>query len=447
MTFAKAYPRKHFFVEMFTRDISLADCILDLIDNSIDGLMKSRKLNVLEYIFDDAKKLPKKDLPVIKITFTENFFKIEDNCGGIPYKLAAEDIFNFGYPHDHSPAKAPQLGVYGIGLKRAIFKMGTSFEMKSSSSQDGFTVKLDNLAEWLKKDDQLSDWQFPIVKTGKAANKSVSGTVLTIKNLRAEVKAMVESDRFFSAIEKEIGKVYALFINKLVKIEFNGKLINPLDIPIGSSSEVTPGKDEFKMGEVDVKIIATMAPRSTWKMEQAGWYVACNGRLVLLADKTDVTGWGKGILPNFHDKYRGFVGLVFFQSEDALSLPWKTTKRGLNEENQTYQKTIGVMSRVARPVVSFFDKMYKPEVEEERNEREVADAVTATNVRVVAAQQAASFAVVEKRQRQKTTLKIQYDAEKIAINRIKTYLRKPQMSASQVGKHTFEFFIKKEGLR
>ena len=35
--FAKAYPRKHFFFEMFTRDISLEDCILDLIDNSIDA--------------------------------------------------------------------------------------------------------------------------------------------------------------------------------------------------------------------------------------------------------------------------------------------------------------------------------------------------------------------------------------------------------------------------
>ncbi len=34
---AKAYPRKHFFFEMFTRDLSLEDCVLDLIDNSIDA--------------------------------------------------------------------------------------------------------------------------------------------------------------------------------------------------------------------------------------------------------------------------------------------------------------------------------------------------------------------------------------------------------------------------
>lgn len=34
---ATAFPTKAFFVRMITRDISLEDCILDLIDNSVDG--------------------------------------------------------------------------------------------------------------------------------------------------------------------------------------------------------------------------------------------------------------------------------------------------------------------------------------------------------------------------------------------------------------------------
>jgi hypothetical protein len=34
---AEANPTKAFFVRMITRDISLADCILDLIDNSVDA--------------------------------------------------------------------------------------------------------------------------------------------------------------------------------------------------------------------------------------------------------------------------------------------------------------------------------------------------------------------------------------------------------------------------
>ncbi|MGA3268404.1 MAG: hypothetical protein ABSE16_16460, partial [Verrucomicrobiota bacterium] len=45
---AKAYPRKNFFVQMFTKDISLEDCVLDLIDNSVDGFIKSRDLRLSE---------------------------------------------------------------------------------------------------------------------------------------------------------------------------------------------------------------------------------------------------------------------------------------------------------------------------------------------------------------------------------------------------------------
>ena len=38
---AGANPTKAFFVSMITRDITLEDCILDLIDNSVDGAWRS----------------------------------------------------------------------------------------------------------------------------------------------------------------------------------------------------------------------------------------------------------------------------------------------------------------------------------------------------------------------------------------------------------------------
>ena len=40
MTAAKTTPSKKFFVSMLTRDIDLADAILDLIDNCLDGAMR-----------------------------------------------------------------------------------------------------------------------------------------------------------------------------------------------------------------------------------------------------------------------------------------------------------------------------------------------------------------------------------------------------------------------
>ena len=38
---AQASPAKRFFVEMLTRDIELADAILDLLDNCVDGALRS----------------------------------------------------------------------------------------------------------------------------------------------------------------------------------------------------------------------------------------------------------------------------------------------------------------------------------------------------------------------------------------------------------------------
>ena len=40
-TIAKGSPTKEFFVEMLTRDIELNDAILDLLDNCLDGVVRS----------------------------------------------------------------------------------------------------------------------------------------------------------------------------------------------------------------------------------------------------------------------------------------------------------------------------------------------------------------------------------------------------------------------
>ena len=40
---ANAHPTKDFFVKMITKDIALEDCLLDLIDNCIDGARRHSK--------------------------------------------------------------------------------------------------------------------------------------------------------------------------------------------------------------------------------------------------------------------------------------------------------------------------------------------------------------------------------------------------------------------
>ena len=86
---------KRFFVEMLTRDIELEDAILDLLDNCLDGIIRSSKKSTTS-----AKAFRGY---WSKITLSADRFTIEDNCGGIPQKLI-ERAFGIGRnvdPNEH----------------------------------------------------------------------------------------------------------------------------------------------------------------------------------------------------------------------------------------------------------------------------------------------------------------------------------------------------------
>ena len=61
-----ANPVKSFFVEMLTRDIELSDAILDLLDNCVDGILRT---------INKAGKTPYKGFEA-SITLNKNYFKI-----------------------------------------------------------------------------------------------------------------------------------------------------------------------------------------------------------------------------------------------------------------------------------------------------------------------------------------------------------------------------------
>ena len=94
--YASAIPRKRFFLEMFTRDITLEECILDLIDNSIDGLIRSSNLDL------DARQLlsvangrshGKGQKGRVEVKYDRSQFSIRDNCGGITRANAESEVF------------------------------------------------------------------------------------------------------------------------------------------------------------------------------------------------------------------------------------------------------------------------------------------------------------------------------------------------------------------
>ena len=88
---ANGNPTKAFFVRMITRDISLEDCIFDLIDNSIDAAWAQQGGMPAELTKSTRLRKYKIDLDI-----SEAGFSISDNCGGMSLKEAEDYAFTFG---------------------------------------------------------------------------------------------------------------------------------------------------------------------------------------------------------------------------------------------------------------------------------------------------------------------------------------------------------------
>lgn len=437
---------------MFTRDISLTNCILDLIDNSIDGYIRTRNIPLGIGILNPEKDRSKSEKPkaVIKLCLNPNAVTIEDSCGGIPLALARKEVFTFGHSDENYENRTGAgLGVYGIGLKRAIFKIGRNFSVNSQTDTEGFLVTSD-LDEWVKQDQNLSDWSFPIEKRPKAKDADSAGTTVKITKLRDEVRSILADEDFLYTLYDEIGKVYGLFLNNSLEIIVNDRTIKPKIASLGASSSVQTALKKLSLDGVNVTIVASLAERDTagkWATEKAGWYISCNGRLVLAADKSSTSGWGTGQIPTYQPKFRGFIGYVFFESNNPLDLPWTTTKRDLNQESRVFNLVKIEMRVLAKPIITFLNSMYPGELSEEPHERRIADDVKSVDLRSATNKTESSFQVTRVKTNKPQTTSIQYKVNHSDLVIVKKSLNRPDLSNTSVGRMTFDYYMEKEGLK
>jgi signal transduction histidine kinase len=95
---ANANPEKRLFVYLITRDISLADAILDLIDNSLNAALQPLAAQLqtaddYQRFMTDNKRKPTVD---IEITVGTARILVRDAGPGISARAAETDIFRFG---------------------------------------------------------------------------------------------------------------------------------------------------------------------------------------------------------------------------------------------------------------------------------------------------------------------------------------------------------------
>jgi len=446
---ANANPEKRFFIELLTRDISLEDAILDLIDNSIDSLVKFKKIDLYsDFLKNDADQSG--PLFEIKIVVTPNKFLIEDNCGGISFKDAEDGIFRFGKP---DPNTRMSLSVFGIGMKRAIFKLGNEIEIESRSMESGFSMNLETNA-WMAE--QETAWKIPIDKIGGASNEDGTGTKIAIKKLNDSVSLMIKNPSFTNGLFRKIQSAYPFYLDKYATISINGENIPGKDLTFSQSHNIKPSIESWVENNVQITLMCGFLPKDKekWKTENSGWYIVCNGRVVVHADRSTLTGWGhKRVLPQFNPKNRGFLGIIFFSSSTPEDLPWNTTKRGINEESEVFLKTRVKMIQASKPIIQFQNKMYESQGTDDvkieyRDSIKETGSISATKK---AAEQASSpipiphqIHVLPKPEPKPTQSNIQYKVKKEDLKRVKESLGRLSMPNYEVGKRTFKYYFDRE---
>lgn len=434
-------PSKAFFIDMITRDLSITDCILDLVDNSVDKAVETRQADVMKTILEDEQTSSLADTSV-ELKISPKSFIIKDNCGGMSIDEARRTAFLFGNP-DERGARAG-LSVYGIGMKRAFFKLGRTIRVESSTANDWYRIDID-VNKWKAKGD--TDWNFAFTEKGQQVGNSarVGETRIEIRDLLPEVLERFRQVPFIQQLRDTISMSYALFIKAGLRVTVNGQAVGLVLPVIGEHDTLTPARKTFTRDGVTILILASITPKDD--KTPGGWYVFCNGRMVLRADRSELTGWGSK-LPKWHSKYGHFVGYVYFRSEDVRMLPWTTTKRDVVIESSVYQAALAEMQVQGRPVLDYLSSLYPGDVEPEGlAEREVLETVKVVAIDQVSRSDAV-FSVQLPRERgeaQDPEVVIQYKKRRSQISLVqKCFAKLRNASARKIGEYTFDYFVRQE---
>lgn len=321
-----------FLSEILLKDTTTLEALFELIDNSIDA---AREV-ILER---DEQFLDKYGLPErydglwIRLETHENRVSIIDNCSGIGEGRFRDEILVIGRRSDHKFG----IGQFGIGLKRALYRLGTRYALHSDT---GITAQ-----SMLADDYRLLRPELPIHGRLRQSKGSVE-TSIRIRGLRGDVRYQVAPGSWIDTLPDEISRRYGIYLKKGLSISLNGIPLNKFGPELRKAGKVQLLTKSLRAADgVMVYVESGMHADYVLKNEkgwhqrknnpltsQYGWYFVCNDRIVEIATHKRELGWTKG----WHQEYYGFVGWVRFVAADTALLPWDTKKSSINPHSSVF---------------------------------------------------------------------------------------------------------------
>lgn len=375
-----AFPTKRFFVGMFTRDIELDDAILDLLDNCVDGVQRTLKRRAEEanQVVDAEVNLDPDNQTYegfrAEIEFNKEFFRITDNCGGIPKDSEA---FRLGNPNLEKDKGLATIGFYGIGMKRAIFKMGRHCTVTTRYRDEAYRVTITD--KWLRDD---KAWELPVEDLNPSDHEE--GTVIEITDLYDPIANrfdLQKTEAFSDDFVKKVSTHYSYIIHKNFRVLINNQVIEPQfvefqfsmpqDDPHGNR-RIAPYVYQGSYNNVNIDLVCGFYRnlpteseideelKGKNKTQLAGWTIICNDRVVEYCNKEKLTGWGEAGIPKYHTQFISIAGLVRFYSTELEKLPLTTTKRGIDAGSDTYLTVKNIMREALKIFTAHTHKWKTP---------------------------------------------------------------------------------------
>lgn len=470
----KAAPTKSFFVDMLTRDISLDDAILDLLDNCLDGVIRQNKKKDQDEI-DNEKPYTGY---FAKISFDRDHFSIEDNCGGIERNRAQNQAFKLGRPKETVEEHLGTIGAYGIGMKRAIFKMGRSATVETQNENDRIRVKIE--PDWMENDDT---WDLEL-ESLEATNQN--GTTITVRNLHYQIAGQfdVRHSNFEKDITEKIAALFTLIMEKGFQVYVNNHPVVRKPLTLLFDRKAASGEYESGLGAylysfnddgLEINIALGFLARMKKKYledalegavegddalegevrEEAGWSILCNERAVVYKDRSERTGWGgAGNAPKYHPQFRNITGIVSFHSNEPRKLPLTTTKHGIDWGDTNYLKVKKYMTEALKEFTAYTNN-WKGSNEEEEKFFKRAESVSINEIRSTlppekwqtirnsAGKEKKYIPNLPKPERKENKKWIRFSKTKEEIQEVSQYLYDTTESDhSKVGEACFDFVLK-----
>ena len=332
--------------------------------------------------------------------------------------------------------------------------------ISSVTPSSRFDIDID-VEQWKAKDEpgKVDGWTFEFSNVEENLDNIVPediGTHIKIDHLYDTVAETFSLANFITRLKQEMSLAHSLSMDKGLAVSVNGiplryepqllfasDTLKPAYIEKTYSRDVIDGQ---RGSPVKIKLFAGVAERN---LHEGGWYVFCNGRLVIRADQTATTIWGQSGVRQYHPDFAFFRGYAYFDSDDAALLPWTTTKTGIDVDSSVYKNVQQEMIEISKPVLTFLSNLAKERAMSENGDstdKALEESIsTAKAIRTNDLSATPTFVAPRLRPipQEPKMQRIQYSKPLTEVEKAMRILEVRTFVA--VGEKTFEYFMEYEG--